>query len=256
MTYRTPITEADLHAYADGQLTPARHREVEQYLQTHPEAAIEVDDYRRLNEQLRGLYGEVLEEPLPAQLAMVAPRRRSWWKAAAVAAWVSLGAVLGWTMHPASERVYFPERAMEQHLVQPAAFAHVVYAPEVRHPVEVGAADEAHLVAWLSKRLHTEIRAPNLAAQGYALVGGRLLPSTDRMAAQFMYQSEDGRRVTLYTRRGSWRDDSATFRFARKDGVGVFYWFSGTQGYALVGELNRAELLALSHAVHQQLDTP
>ena len=31
--------------------------------------------------------------------------------------------------------------------------AHRVYVSEVRHPVEVGADEEAHLVQWLSKRL-------------------------------------------------------------------------------------------------------
>lgn len=253
MTYRTPITDADLHAYVDGQLSPARRREVDEYLAAHPEAALAADDYRRLNERLRELHVEMLDEPLPAQLAMTLPPRRRLWRVAAAAALLSLGAVLGWGLHPVTETVAWPGRAMERELVQPAAFAHVVYAPEVRHPVEVAAADEAHLVAWLSKRLHTQIRAPDLSAHGYFLVGGRLLPSTDRMAAQFMYQGEDGRRVTLYTRRGAWDRQSASFRFARKDGVGVFYWLSGEQGYALVGGLERDELLTLSRSVHGQL---
>ena len=34
-----------------------------------------------------------------------------------------------------------------------AVLAHVVYSPEVRHPVEVRAAQQEHLVQWLSKRL-------------------------------------------------------------------------------------------------------
>ena len=38
-------------------------------------------------------------------------------------------------------------------LARSAAIAHAVYTPEVRHPVEVGAEQEAHLVQWLSKRL-------------------------------------------------------------------------------------------------------
>lgn len=253
MSYRTPITDADLHAYVDGQLPPVRRREVEEYLSAHPEAAIAADDYRRLNEALRGLHTDALEEPLPAQLAMAPPPRRRVWKVAAVAGWMSLGALLGWGAQPLTDTLTAPSRAMERELVRPAAFAHVVYAPEMRHPVEVAAADEAHLVAWLSSRLHTTIRAPDLSALGYVLVGGRLLPSTNRMAAQFMYQGPDGKRVTLYARRGAWDGQSASFRFAREDGVGVFYWISGDLGYALVGELERGELLTLSEAVHRQL---
>ena len=32
-----PITEADLHAYADGQLPPGRHAEVDAFLASHPQ---------------------------------------------------------------------------------------------------------------------------------------------------------------------------------------------------------------------------
>lgn len=73
-----------------------------------------------------------------------------------------------------------------------AALAHAVYAPEVRHPVEVAAVEKAHLAAWLSKRLEAEVRAPDLGGAGFALLGGRLLPgealsgAASLPAAQFM----------------------------------------------------------------------
>lgn len=251
MTYRTPITEADLHAYVDGQLSPARQREVEDYLAGDADAASRLADYRRINEDLHALYDPVLEEPVPEQLAG-RRRRRRLLRTAAVAAWMALGGVIGWLLHPASEVILVAEGPMERDLVHPAAFAHTVYAAEVRHPVEVPAAQEAHLTAWLSKRLHTEIRAPNLAAQGFALMGGRLLPSTDRMAAQFMYERSDGRRVSLYIRRGAWDRELTSFRYARKDGIGVFYWIDRNMGHALVGELSRAELLTLSQTIYEQ----
>ncbi len=73
-------------------------------------------------------------------------------------------------------------------LARVAAVAHAVYSPEVRHPVEVGADQEAYLVRWLPKRLGANLKVPHLAAQGYPLVGGRLLPGERGPAAQFMYQ--------------------------------------------------------------------
>ena len=57
-----------------------------------------------------------------------------------------------------------------------AAVAHAVYSPEVRHPVEVGADQEQHLVTWLSKRLGLKIKAPKLDEAGMALVGGVAQP--------------------------------------------------------------------------------
>lgn len=132
--------------------------------------------------------------------------------------------------------------SIESDLVAPAAFAHAVYAPEQRHPVEVTADQESHLVAWLSNRLHRDVRPPDLSGSGYQLIGGRLLPSTDRMAAQFMYQSDDGRRVTLYLRAGAWGGGQQPFRHSARDQVNVLYWTDGTVGYALSGAVEQAEL--------------
>jgi anti-sigma factor RsiW len=43
--------------------------------------------------------------------------------------------------------------------VQDAAIAHAVFTPEQRHPVEVGAGEQAHLLQWLSRRLGTPLQA-------------------------------------------------------------------------------------------------
>ena len=47
---------------------------------------------------------------------------------------------------------------------------------EVRHPVEVPGSERAHMTQWLSKRLGSELRVPDLQSIGLKLVGGRLLP--------------------------------------------------------------------------------
>jgi len=132
--------------------------------------------------------------------------------------------------------------------------AHAVYSPEVRHPVEVGADQEAHLVRWLSKRLGTSLKIPHLAAQGYALVGGRLLPGERGPAAQFMYQDIKGQRLTLYVRMSREARAPTAFRFTQENGVGVFYWLDGRLGYALSGETDRGELLRVADAVYRQLN--
>ena len=62
-----------------------------------------------------------------------------------------------------------------------AAVAHVVYSPEVRHPVEVAADQEAHLVAWLSKRLGTPLKIPRLDALGFG--AGRRAAAAGRPGA-------------------------------------------------------------------------
>jgi anti-sigma factor RsiW len=144
-------------------------------------------------------------------------------------------------------------RRPDSAFVTTAIGAHSVYAPEVRHPVEVGAAEEAHLVQWLTKRIGANVRAPALASLGWKLVGGRLLPDRGLPAAQFMYEDGTGRRLTLYMRKEPGLDNTA-FQFDERDGFGAFYWVDRPLAYAIAGRLSREELMSLANAVYGQLE--
>jgi anti-sigma factor RsiW len=248
---RQIITEADLHAYVDGVLPLARAAEVEAYLAERPEEAARLAAYREQKAAMRREFDPVLDEPPPPRLHVPRPYwLRPLLRYAAVVAAFALGGVIGWQLH-AYKAV---ERAEAASWPRRAAIAHVVYSPEVRHPVEVGADQEAHLVTWLSKRLGTSLKVPHLGELGYALVGGRLLPGDRGPVAQFMYQDGKGQRLTLYIRVN--QDDSreTAFRFAQENRVGVFYWLDRKLGYALSGEVDRDELLRIATAVYRQLN--
>ena len=246
----TAINENDLQRFVDGQLDPARAAEVEAYLASDGEAAERVTAYRRQNEALHALFDPVLEEPVPPALLARPESRRPLLRHAAVVAWIALGGIAGWAVRGAFDVT----GAHTATLPRQAAVAHAVYVPEVRHPVEVGADQEKHLVAWLSKRLGAEVKAPDLGELGFGLVGGRLLPSGEGPAAQFMYQDGEGHRLTLYVRRGTEDNRETAFRFAQESGVGVFYWVEGPLGYALSGDLDKSELLKVANAVYRQLN--
>jgi anti-sigma factor RsiW len=247
-----PITEADLHAYVDGGLSSSRAVEVAQHLDQHEEDARRVAAYRIQNERLHDVYDALLVEPVPAHLQSAGGqhRRRAWYRYAAAVMLMLASGTAGWHLH---DRVS-GARGQTTQIARVAAMAHAVYSPEVRHPVEVGADQEEHLVRWLSKRLGASLKIPHLAAQGYALVGGRLLPGERGPAAQFMYQDAKGQRLTLYVRVSNDVRAPTAFRFAQENGVGVFYWLDGRLGYALSGETDRAELLRVADAVYQQLN--
>lgn len=249
---RLAATEADLHAYVDGVLAAERVAEVEAYLAAHPEEGARVAAYRQQNQALRQHFDEVLAEPVPQRLREPAARRNGSpaLRFAAVAACIALGGIGGWYLH-----AFHADQGTETTTwARRAAIAHVVYSPEVRHPVEVGADQEAHLVNWLSKRLGTEIKAPHLGVVGYTLVGGRLLPGERGAVAQFMYQDAKGQRLTLYVRTNSDDTRETAFRFAQENNVGVFYWLDRKLGYALSGEIDKAELLRVATAVYRQLN--
>lgn len=250
-----PTDEEQLHALVDGQLAPARRAQVEAVLNDDPALRSEVDAWRGQRESLRELGMSTAESAVPLKLLdAVRPRRPRWqaWSGRVLAG-ATMGLV-GWFGHVwyAGENEQSDLRAR---FVRDAVVAHAVYAPEVRHPVEVGADQSAHLVQWLSKRLGTKLKAPVLQSAGYELVGGRLLPGGDGARAQFMYQDGAGNRITLYVTvlaKGTSPGETA-FRFEDGPSIAAFYWIEGDIGYALSGNLPRNTLLELAKVVYQQL---
>lgn len=249
------ITEERLQAYVDGRLSQAERAAVEAELAADATLAGQVAAYRAQNETLCAAFAPVLDEPVPERLLRAAqPRRANLWRVAAALAWIALGGVLGWVLNETVP----PARQVAQRSVpiaHDAAIAHATYSPEVRHPVEVGADQEAHLVAWLSKRLGAPVRAPKLESVGYRLMGGRLLPGENGPVAHFMYQCEKGTRVTLYVRTRAPDNGETAFRYADEGNVRVFYWIDRSFGYALSSaDISRERLLKVANAAYQQLN--
>ena len=198
-------------------------------------------------------FDPVLLEPIPARLHLQRPRWIGYARAASVlAVGIAVGLALPrpWRAPEAAQAASAPAQARPAR----AARAHLVFAMEVRHPVEVDASQQEHLVAWLSKRLGTKLKIPVLAEEGYELLGGRLLPGPEGPVAQFMYQEPAGRRLTLYVSAKSGGEGPTAFRFAQEGSVSVFYWIDGNWGYALSGEIDRAALSRLSTSVYRQLN--
>ena len=269
----TPITEAELHAFVDRQLTAERELEVETWLADRPGEAERLRSYRTQKSELHSLFDPVLHEPLPQRVLQAARPHTPWYRQrlAAGVAMAMLGGAAGWSIRSSLDvgpGTYTVARqgpdsavlASAADFAQRAAVAHAVYTPEQRRPVEVDAAHEDQLVAWLSKRMGAPMRPPHLQAVGYTLEGGRLLPGGHGPVAQFMYRDEAGARLTLYVSNevddlggaGTKNTDTA-FRFAREGQVNVFYWVEGKFGYAISADADRAVLSRVSSEVYRQL---
>ncbi|MDE2416753.1 MAG: anti-sigma factor [Burkholderiales bacterium] len=222
-----------------------------------------------LDASLRELHREVLAEPVPPSLRDAALRLEQAQRDAAsnrrwgtMAASFVLSVGVGWFSHgfmlQHSTAGSQAKVSVEREFVRQASFAYDVYLPEKRHPVEVTAAEHEHLVLWLSKRLGKPLQIPKLSAQGFELVGGRLLPGETGARAQFMFQDTQGRRLTLYmgaleTASAHMDSQSAQFRFEPGGAVPSFYWVEGGFGYALSGLVDKATLMALASSVYGQI---
>jgi len=244
------MNEDRLHAYVDGRASDEQRREVETLLAQDADAAARAAAYAAQNRALHQLYDPVLDEP--HMLRVPATEAARWRRWGGMAALVLLGVVVGY-----AARGWIGASPATPAFARQAALAHAAYVPEVRHPVEVAAAEEQHLVAWLSKRLATPIRAPSLAAAGYQLLGGRLLPPTQAAdpapLALLMYENAQGRRLSLLVKREP-TNTATAFRYAEDGPVRTFYWIDGPLGYALSGDLPKEELQSVARLVYRQLN--
>ena len=255
MTPSTPLSDTDLSAYADGQLSPERAAAVEAALARDPEAAARLHAIREQNRLLARALDPWLVEPIPQRLldAAVSPvaPRRAWWRhpAPAVAASLVVGVSIGWFARDA----WLVGQGTPTTFAQQAAFSHTIYASDQGRPVEIAAADSERLVRWLSRRTGVNVQAPDLTSVGFALVGGRLVAGNEKPTGLFMYEDASKRRLTLQWRKNDPGTREVGFRYASEGDVGILYWIDRNCAYALSGNADRGQLFALARLVDSQL---
>jgi anti-sigma factor RsiW len=228
-----------LSAFVDDELPDETHAAVLEHLVQDPQAAARVADWRAQKSALKALCGApVADEPSFIVVRASAP----WWRRAGLAAcWLVAGAGLALVLGPLAS--HLPGGLLDHEpmsFAKRADVAYAVYTPEQRHPVEVAASEEKHLISWLSKRLDRPLSVPSLQEYGYSLVGGRLLPGEAGPAAQFMYENPEGARLTLYVT--GIPDNETAFRLFRDGNRRTFYWVSDHMGYALSGPISEGKL--------------
>lgn len=253
------VTADRLHGYADGRLDRAAAAEVEAWLRTQPGAAAEVARWRRQNGEIRALLDAVAGEPLPPRLdvraidrAVSRRRRQALALAAAAVLVLMVGAGAGW----AARTLTWSEPPTSARLMAGALAAHDLYARQSRHPVEMGGGDPAQLAAWLSAGIGRDIVTPDLAAQGFSLVGGRLLPpvagSGTGPAAQLMYQNTTAERVTLYITAAPAKPGKASASQSQGR-IEAYYWADKTITCTVVGDLPEPMMDAVTRSAAEQL---
>lgn len=257
MTETHPISEAELSAYFDKELGPNDMRAIEVRLEHDPKARETLAQWELQSSHLQALYAqgagpdETIPEHMLAQInghldERPRPPLTRW---AAMLALVALGALGGWM---SAQLTTGTGATGINQLASHAMDAHQTFVVEVAHPVEVEARQAEHLTGWISKRLGQDIAPPNFAAQGFQLMGGRILPGETGPAALFMYENTVGQRVTLYVTTPD-RPGETAFQFAERGGVQSFYWMDRDLNYAVVGALPRDRLRAIAVAAYDQL---
>ena len=251
------FTERDIHLALDGELPAEKLRDFNAWLDANPAMKQKADRFDADRQRLTTALGPVAYEAVPARLTAAILRDGAsargigaWWKGAIAAGIVVAALGAGYWLGASGLPGPLPASGLAE--AERAASAHRIYAAEKLHVVEVGAEQKDHLVGWLSNRVGTELLAPDFTPEGYDLVGGRLLPSGEKVAAQFMYQDYSGNRVSLYitsTRSGG----ETGFRQFEHDGERTFYWLDDGFAYVVAGAVPEPVIDALARSAYRQI---
>ena len=253
-SFRDPPSEEEINRYVDGVADERSCALIERWLEDEPDELRRVDDYLRLNEALHVAYRKPPGDPQPPALIRIEQQlsrrlalRRLTWRfrigrpvfaclggAAVVAGMIWFGSSLVWHMPPG-----YAGEAVE---------AHLLFAPEQERPVEIPGNRRAELVTWLSKRVGVPVSLPDLSDAGYHLLGGRLVTNDKKPAAQLMYSTADGRRITLFITEADGTKQSVAEAFDGEE-VRFVCWQDGAASYALVGTEDSALLRSLSERI-------
>jgi anti-sigma factor RsiW len=254
---RRDFSERDIHMALDSELPDEDRPAYDNWLGANPDMTAKAARFGADRDALRDAFAGVLGEPVPARLQNAvlgeAPRRTTparprWWVAAAAAVLLIVGAA----GYLAGLKGFGQADAGDDRLAEEAIAAHVVYAAEQRHAVEVPASDKAHMQTWLSNRVGLKLVAPDLAADGFRLLGGRLLPAGEGKAAMLLYEDDKGDRVSLFVTADSAARSTGTYAMA-DDGPRAVFWLAKGYGCAVVGSLPDERLGEVARSAYRPL---
>ncbi len=259
--HHTDFSDTDLSAWLDGEGDAEQRARVAAHLRQDAAAAAKVRLWQADRDALRARFDPVRGEAVSPRLTDTVHNGSHWggdWARVAMAAGLLvaggvIGSALTWQVQgQRTERlVQATQAGTAAGWVQRAAYAHSVFTPEPRHPVEVKAQEE-HLSRWLTRRIDVPVKLFDLRDEGFELMGGRLLPDAQGKSAQLMYENGATKeRVTVYLRKPE-ADAPTSFRYVQQGNVGLFYWVEAGAGYALVGTAHKERLLSLAQAIYRQ----
>ncbi|GAB4136666.1 MAG: anti-sigma factor [Sphingomonadales bacterium] len=231
-----PITERDLHAYADGGLACDLQRleAVESYLAQNPDAAAFVAEIKAQNAAIAGYFSRSMAEPVPRRLIYILADRPRWRIGAmplrAAAAMVALIVAVagGWQLGQQSRGDGW---AMQQ-FATIAADLHRQQTRPTQRDVALDDTNATQPLNMLSRRIGIALQAPEILAGDFNLVGKQQIGADDKAMVQLSYQRADGAAVNLFVR-PRWGQAPGQLGKARDGDVTTIYWLDGPLAFAV-----------------------
>jgi anti-sigma factor RsiW len=233
-----------LHAYVDGELDLSKTLEIEEHLRACSACAQTQRSIQTLQSRVRseGVYFTPpahLRARVRTSIGDASPARlrarllaRPWLALAASLLLVSMTA-LGFLR-------LLPGRSGSDALTDELFASHFRSQMLARHLVDVESSDQHTVKPWFEGKLSFAPEVPDLTAEGFVLIGGRLDYAGHRPAAVLVYQR--GKHIiNLFI----WASDSGSEKLpdaVTRQGHHLLSWTRAGLTYCAVSDLNEAEL--------------
>ncbi|WP_434672377.1 anti-sigma factor family protein [Pseudomonas sp. R1-15] len=229
-----PPSDSDLHAYVDRQLSEDDQRQVQIYLDSHPDVAARVRGWQQDTLHLRAAMSAALQQSHNPGLdpAIIRQRlrhrsRRQLASAAVLVLAVGVGGFGGWQ---ARQMTLLSAAAPMADALQ----AYRLIAQQGVLPADYQTGDEQSMQGWLDRYFTQADRLPDLSAAGFKPVSGRLLSTDQGAAAMVVYQDPSGLKISFYVRPPGPKNYLLP-RGSRRDGeLQAEYWSGPGYNYAMV----------------------
>lgn len=243
-----PISETDLHALIDGELSPERAAAVEAAVARDPALAARVSCFRADKLALITAYTPLAHAPVPAALlaaarggasALPARKRRGRYLVLAGAVALAASVLLTLTHHAPRDSAIQQALAAREQASTPSRTL------TGRDPVTIAAADRA-----MSEMLGMPTRVPDLARSGFILVSADIYGSTHPDAVQLRYEDTGRRLFTVFLRPSAGPD---TFKVTEAGPVRLCVWQNEDLTAIMTGAMSTPELFRLASLTYSSL---
>jgi anti-sigma factor RsiW len=237
--------ELQLNAYCDGELDPVSANEFERRLANDVSLKARHARLLSLRRAMRSLPQADVPSGLQARIQskldaerpsnVTALRRRSW-SFQALAAAAVFGAVIS-----SSVMMTVEQYGQRENIASQVVAGHIrsLLAPQ---PFDIASSDRHTVKPWFTARLPASPQVPDLAAQGFALLGGRVDVVGHDPVATVVYKHA-AHTVSLTTLRPGQSVSEQTIA-----GYNVRSWSDGDFTYVAVSDLPSADLAAFQRA--------
>ena len=234
-----------LNAYFDGELDPASAREFERRLERDGSLRARYDRLQKLQHAVRSVPQAEMPPGLQARIQSrldaerrnnVTVLRRRTWSSQALAAAAVFGAVISSSVMMTMEQ--FGQR---DNVANEVVAGHIrgLLAPQ---PYDIASSDRHTVKPWFTARLPASPQVPDLAAQGFSLLGGRVDVIGHDPVATIVYKHA-AHTISLTTLRSGQSVPDQTV-----SGYNVRSWSDPNFTYVAVSDLPGADLATFERA--------